>query len=260
MSGSSPWSIKGVSREDREIAKQEARKSGEPIGVWLSRRIRDAADDRDRPAEPGSHAAGPHAAGPHPTGPHPAGPSGAPSPTGPSSASYPADGDRRQVVRGMGRRATDHPDFNFGPGNWRQARETILAREDARFSEGIAALRDRIRSVETRVESRGDSTAELEERLRGLGNRIADLTHRLDALERGPGDDRVERKVDRLEDELADLDRFARRLPSDTSDTIDGLERRIEQLLDRMRVVEEFVLPSQRKRGLFARMFGRKSR
>lgn len=232
-----------MSREDREIAKQEARKSGEPIGVWLSRRIRNAAADDGRKAAPD------------------AAPAAAQGPTDPPhSGGIPPEGDRRQVVRGMGRRATDHPDFGFGPGNWRQARETILAREDARYSEGVAALRDRVRTVENRLDARPDATADIEERIRVLTGRIADLAGRMETLEAGRPIEMLERKVDRLETDFMDLDRFARRLPSDTSDSLDGLERRIEQLLDRMRVVEEFVLPGQRKRGFFGRLFGRKSR
>ncbi|MDF1792010.1 MAG: hypothetical protein P1U88_08880 [Thalassobaculaceae bacterium] len=245
MSGSSPWSIKGVSRQDREIAKEEARKSGEPIGVWLSRRIRDAsADDpagadrriEDRRAVPAVHSGGEPASG------------------------IPAEGDRRQVVRGMGRRTTDHPDFGFGPGNWRQARETILAREDSRFSEGVAALRDRVRTVENRLAARPDAMAEVEERIRTLTGRIAEMAGRLETLETDRGVITVERKLDRLETDVMELDRFARNLPGETSELMDGLERRIEQLLDRMRVVEEFVLPGRRKGGFFRRMFGRKSR
>lgn len=72
--------------------------------------------------------------------------------------------------------------------------------------------------------------------------------------------DTVERKLDRLETDVMELDRFARRLPGETADSLDGLERRIEQLLDRMRVVETFVLPGPKKRGFFGRLFGRKAR
>ncbi len=247
MSGSSPWSIKGVSREDREIAKQEARRSGEPIGVWLSRRIRAAAGNDERRAAP--------------SGGGDPGPAGSPSSERPSSGDGPPPGDdRRQIVRGLGRRATDHPDFGFGPGRWRQARDTILAREDARFSESLAALRDRVHALENRVEAPSDSADDVEARVRGLSNRIAELAGRLELLESNRSTDMVERKVDRLEDDFIELDRFVRRIPTDMSETVDGLERRIEQLLDRMRVVEEFVLPGQRRPGFFGRLFGRKSR
>lgn len=235
MSSESPWSIKGVSRADRDIAKQEARKSGEPIGVWLARRIRDAAAPGQGPETPLTQ-------------------------TALAGETIPPEGDRRQPGRAAGQRATDHPDFAFGAGNWRQARETILAREEARFSEGLAALRDRVRSVETRLEARNDANAGVAERIQGLSDRIADLAARLEALESKPGDDRLDRKVGLLEDDIAELDRFARRLPAETTDALDGLGRRVEQLVDRMRVVEEFVLPGNRKPGVLGRLFGRKRR
>ncbi|SDG11931.1 MULTISPECIES: hypothetical protein [Thalassobaculum] len=251
MSGSSPWSIKGVSREDREVAKHEARKSGEPIGAWLSRRIREASaggapvdgrqivdrgslDAPDRQPDPSARAV---------------------SPENDRRRGGPVQGDPS-----LGRRATDHPDFGFGPGNWRQARETILAREESRHTEGLAALRDRVRAVEGRLETKPDDIAELDQRIRSISGRIAELTDRLEALEntRGLGD--VDRKMDRLETEFLEMDRFVRRIPADTSDSLDGLARRIEQLVDRMRVVEAFVLPGKRKPGFFGRLFRRKSR
>lgn len=256
MSGSSPWSIKGVSREDREIAKEQARKSGEPIGVWLSRRIRDAS--ASTPAENG---AGPANAGPANTASeHRVADRRAAGSASGDGHELPPEGDRRQPGRHLGRRASDQPDFSFGPGNWRQARESLLNREDARFSEGLAALRDRVRTVETRLDDRPDAVGDLERRLQGLGDRVSDLVDRLELLEAARGVDTVERKLDRLESDVMDLDRFARGIPGDTSDSLDGLERRLEQLLDRMRVVESFVLPSRTKRGFFGRLFGRKNR
>ena len=240
MSGSSPWSIKGVSREDRELAKHEARKSGEPIGAWLSRRIRDA-----------SPAAGPADRRQ---------PSAAPAPSEPTAPATIPENDRRQSGPSLGRRATDHPDFGFGAGNWRQARETILAREDSRHTEGLAALRDRVRAVETRLESKPEEIAALDQRIRSLTDRLGDLTDRLEALEGSRGVADATRKVERLETEFLEMDRFVRRIPADTSESLDGLARRIEQLVDRMRVVEAFVLPGKRKPGFFGRMFGRKAR
>ncbi|MEQ8586614.1 MAG: hypothetical protein RLO01_10385 [Thalassobaculaceae bacterium] len=257
MSGSSPWSIKGVSREDREIAKEQARKSGEPIGVWLSRRIREAS----AAGPTGTRSATGSDAGSAPVSTErrvtdrraPGSPSG-------DGHDLPPEGDRRQPGGSFGRRAGDQPDFSFGPGNWRQARETILSREDARFSEGLAALRDRVRKVETRLDDRPDAVGDLEERIQGLTERISELVGRLDLLEADRGMDTVERKLDRLESDVMDLDRFARGIPGDTAESVDGLERRLEQLLDRMRVVESFVLPGRTKLGFFGRLFGRKPR
>ena len=238
----SPWSIKGVSRADREIAKHQARKSGEPIGVWLSRRIRDASDAASTETAPKveRRAPGPDA--------------------GTAAAGAPPEGDRRQPTTSAGRRATDHPEFGFGPGKWHQARETILAREDSRFTEGLAALRDRVRTVESRLEVKPDAVAELDHRVRALTERIGELTDRLESLEGDRVLDRLEYKLDRLETDVMDVDRFARHIPVETAESLDGLARRIEQLVDRMRVVESHVLPSKRKPGVFRRLFGRKPR
>ncbi len=38
-----PWSLKGVSPEARRAAKAAAQRAGVPLGVWLSRVIRDVA-------------------------------------------------------------------------------------------------------------------------------------------------------------------------------------------------------------------------
>ena len=40
MVQTSPWSVKGVSPEDREAAKRAARQAGLPVGAWLSQTIR----------------------------------------------------------------------------------------------------------------------------------------------------------------------------------------------------------------------------
>ena len=233
----SPWSIKGVSRADREIAKHEARKSGEPIGVWLSRRIRTASDATPQIERRGpSHNAGNQA------------------------GDGPPEADRRQPATAAGRRASDHPEFGFGPGKWHQARETILAREDSRFTEGVAALRDRVRTLENRLEVKPDAVAELDARVRALADRIGDLTDRLDTLEGDRVVERMEYKFDRLETDVMEVDRFARHIPVETAESLDGLARQIEQLVDRMRVVETHVLPGKRKPGFFGRLLGRKSR
>lgn len=42
MAQISPWSVKGVSPEDRETAKRAARQAGLPVGAWLSQAIRHA--------------------------------------------------------------------------------------------------------------------------------------------------------------------------------------------------------------------------
>jgi hypothetical protein len=41
--GPLPWSLKGVSRAARDAAKAAARREGVPLGVWLSKVIRDTS-------------------------------------------------------------------------------------------------------------------------------------------------------------------------------------------------------------------------
>jgi len=50
MSTKSPWSVKGIAAQERELAKQAARRAGVPIGQWLSEQIRMAANG-DAPAK-----------------------------------------------------------------------------------------------------------------------------------------------------------------------------------------------------------------
>ena len=45
MAQISPWSVKGVSPEDREAAKRAARQAGLPVGAWLSQTIRHAGQE-----------------------------------------------------------------------------------------------------------------------------------------------------------------------------------------------------------------------
>lgn len=45
MAQISPWSVKGVSPEDRETAKRAARQAGLPVGAWLSQAIRHAGQE-----------------------------------------------------------------------------------------------------------------------------------------------------------------------------------------------------------------------
>ena len=39
-----PWSVKGITREDRELAKAAAQKAGLSVGAWLTQQIRQAAE------------------------------------------------------------------------------------------------------------------------------------------------------------------------------------------------------------------------
>jgi hypothetical protein len=46
-----PWSIKGVSADARAAAREAAKRSGEPLGAWLARIIRETAEAEARERE-----------------------------------------------------------------------------------------------------------------------------------------------------------------------------------------------------------------
>ena len=167
--------------------------------------------------------------------------------------------ERRMVVRGLGRRATDVPGFNFGPGQWRHAKDALQAREDERVGEGVAALRDRVRRLETRMDAPATDDGAVEQRLSSLSARLSDVLDRLDRLESRLEDDRVSTKVGQLENDLSRLDDFARRLPQDTNAALEPLERDVRRISDRLQLVEELVLPKAPRKGLLGRLFGRKA-
>ena len=48
MSQNSPWSVKSVTQEARDAAKQAARRAGLTIGEWLSQTITTAAENEVR--------------------------------------------------------------------------------------------------------------------------------------------------------------------------------------------------------------------
>lgn len=89
MVSKSPWSVKGVSQEDRDQAKTAARRAGLPVGVWLSRQIRAGGSENE---EPDVGQAGPPEGEPQ---------RGSPSRGGPDSR------------------------FTFGPGQWSTATDAV---------------------------------------------------------------------------------------------------------------------------------------
>lgn len=91
----SPWSVKGVSREDRAQAKMAARRAGLPVGVWLSQQIRASGPEEGLNTE---------------------GVFVSPSPTE-SQATEPS--------RRMMSRAGPDSRFMFGPGQWSTATDAI---------------------------------------------------------------------------------------------------------------------------------------
>jgi len=105
MALKSPWSVKGVSQEDRDQAKSAARRAGLPVGVWLSRQIR-ASGSND--ADHGNKSSD----GSEPVG----------SPNSDSENVAPKAPPRGAPVRG----GSDSR-FTFGPGQWSTATDAVEA-------------------------------------------------------------------------------------------------------------------------------------
>lgn len=118
MAVKSPWSVKGVSQEDRDQAKSAARRAGVPVGVWLSRQIRAHGAPAHVSAE-GPDSEGNAADAEEQTDNH--GPAGR------------LDGQAaRAPNRGMANRGGPDSRFTFGPGQWSTATEAI---ESGRISQ-----------------------------------------------------------------------------------------------------------------------------
>ena len=101
MVSKSPWSVKGVSQEDRDQAKTAARRAGLPVGVWLSRQIRSSNADTGPDAD--------------------------------SVESENADASQaEEPARGAPWRGGPDSRFTFGPGQWSIATEAV---EDGRISQ-----------------------------------------------------------------------------------------------------------------------------
>ncbi|MEC9176833.1 MAG: hypothetical protein VYC31_10440 [Pseudomonadota bacterium] len=101
-----PWSVKGITREDRELAKAAAQKAGLSVGAWLTQQIRQAAE-----APSPAAAADPSAA-----------PSSYPSPL-PSAA--PPRSSAPWAARAAAAAAPETPRFAFGPGRWQRAAAAV---------------------------------------------------------------------------------------------------------------------------------------
>ena len=286
MSGKSPWSVKGVSAEDREVAKIAARKAGVPIGVWLSEQIRQASEEPPQPAPPApdrSHtsdtddhqqtqSSGQHSHPPqdrHPQDRHP--------------QDHPPQGRRSGQV---------DPRFAFGRGQWSVAEEAVDTGMVGTASAGypwqfrnvqhppaaIAAppapapaagsypppmpqpqhmpapvppppglSREEAEAMEKRVEA-------IDGRLRSLQQRVDDVEDKTLA--------RFEPVLAKIEALTAELDRIdakpAMIAEGDASFSTAPIERAVMRLSERLGRVEQSVLPgSKRGRGFFSRLFRR---
>lgn len=259
MTGASPWSVKGISTEERELAKQAARRAGVPIGQWLSRQIREAAE-MERASRGATRGAPgvqrvPEAAMPPPAAQATAGAAAhgqaAPSPTASawrSALSMPPPAPEIPHL----------PPAAYAP----PAPATVAARavpsvDPARVREVERRL-DEVRDLEERIASLEKS----ERRLVALAAEIAALGSRIDAIEQrsdGQGN-AVAREMRRLGAELEELRSRPAEIEAAASvaTSTAPIERAVMRLADRLQRVEELTLPDERAgRGLLGRLFRR---
>lgn len=124
-----PWSVKGITREDRELAKAAAQKAGLSVGAWLTQQIRQAAE-----APSPAAAADPSAA-----------PSSSPSPL-PSAA--PPRSSATWAARAAAAAAPETPRFAFGPGRWQRAAAAAVDGTPVKKARGDAVAGDEITVTE----------------------------------------------------------------------------------------------------------------
>jgi hypothetical protein len=253
MSGASPWSVKGISAEERDLAKQAARRAGVPIGQWLSRQICDAADHERaergpgrgagswRAAEQAAHEPNPHSptavawrsalAAPHPATelPYPPPVHYAPPPSAPAPAPVPtvrpapASVDPARV-RDLERRLDELPDV--------QGRLKALEKLEQRLvavTAELAEVGSRLEQVEKRADGR---TAALTREVSALAEQVEELQAR---PSEGSGGG-------------------AAAVAASTA----PIERAVMRLAERLQRVEELTLPDERSdRSLLGRLFRR---
>lgn len=127
MSGKSPWSVKGISAEDREVAKVAARKAGVPIGVWLSEQIRQASEEASPPDQPTAEQARMHADDDHQQAHPPEQPAYSSQDRHPQDR-HPGDRPPQERYSPQDRRrgsGSVDPRFAFGRGQWSVAEEVV---------------------------------------------------------------------------------------------------------------------------------------
>lgn len=251
MTGASPWSVKGISAEERELAKQAARRAGVPIGQWLSRQIREAAE-LERANRSAMRAGGP-ARGAHQAAAPAAWAPGEPAEAQPSPT---ATAWRSALVAAP-------PELPHPPP---VAYATAAAPPAARPAPGVDP--GRVRELERRMDEIGAIEARIavleaaERRLAALASQIAALGARLDTMEQ-----RSEGQSAALVREMRTLGAEIEELRSRPAEAVAAasvatstapIERAVMRLADRLQRVEELILPEERAgRGLLGRLFGR---
>ncbi|GHD39562.1 hypothetical protein GCM10017083_01540 [Thalassobaculum fulvum] len=261
MTGASPWSVKGISAEERELAKQAARRAGVPIGQWLSRQIREAAE-MERSGRPAGETRFGHPQPGWRDGDGRATGQSGPSPTAAawrSALSAPPMAAPPMAAPPMAPEMAHPAPVQYAPPPPpAAARPQPPAVEPARVRDlerRVQELRDletRLAAVEKLERRIGAVAAELS----ALGARIEDVEKRIDSQAAA-----VSREIKALGEDVEEL----RSQPVGGGDAVGSIaastapiERAVMRLAERLQRVEELTLPEERAgRGLFARLFRR---
>ena len=295
MSGKSPWSVKGISAEDREVAKVAARKAGVPIGVWLSEQIRQASEETPPPDQPAAEQARMPADENRQQARAPEQP--AYSPQEHHAGERPPQDRYSPQDRRRSSGSVD-PRFAFGRGQWSVAEEVVDKGMVANASAGypwqfrnaqhpppaIAAshipaphapanagypppmpqaqhMPVPVSAPQQTGLSREEAEA-MEKRVESLEGRLRDLQQRINSVE-DKTLARFEPVLEKIEALTAELDRIDAKPAvisqgGDASFSTAPIERAVMRLSERLGRVEQTVLPgSRRGRGFFSRLFRR---
>lgn len=272
MTGASPWSVKGISAEERDLAKQAARRAGVPIGQWLSRQIREAAESErsGRSPAPGDGRFG------HPPGAwRGAGPD---SPEGHAAMSAAPGPAAASPTAAAWRSALVAPELPHPPPAQYAAPQYAPPQPMPQQHAPPAVTRPqppavdpaRIRELERRVQDLRDLEArlaaleKLERRVGAVAAELATLGSRLEEAEsraeaRSAALTREVRALDAQVDELRSRPAAG---PGEAAGSIAAstapIERAVMRLAERLQRVEELTLPEERPgRGLLSRLFRR---
>jgi hypothetical protein len=274
MVSKSPWSVKGVSQEDRDQAKTAARRAGLPVGVWLSRQIRSSNTGISSDAE--------------------------------SKGSEPAENTKAAKAEELARRAQwrGAPDsrFTFGPGQWSIATDAVA---DGRISQSppprpIARspvmappqqMQAPMQSVphpaaqqamaippmvshwamlplaypmymqQPPVQQPAAPMVDSEE-IKALEKKIEFLEESLKAAEAklNKQADSFEQRVGKIEVLVQEVDelRMSTNHDAEPNYSTAPVERAVMRLSERLQRIENAVLPDKSGGGLFSRLFGRR--
>ena len=273
MTGASPWSVKGISAEERDLAKQAARRAGVPIGQWLSRQIREAAEAErtGRGATSGDGRFGHPPGAWRSAGPDPSAASGGAPGVAPGSTAA----AWRSALAGppLAAELPHPPPAHYAPAHQAPAHQAL--QQHPAMQPVVARPQPpsvdpaRIRELERRIqdlrelEGRLVALEKLERRVGTVAAELATLGSRLEEAET-----RVEARTSTLSREVRALDEQVEELrsrPSGSGDAVGSIsastapiERAVMRLAERLQRVEELTLPDERPgRGLFSRMFRR---